>query len=161
MLIYDHRVVSEDSTILGSTSNKFILELKGCLLKGINQPLRGTSSLRNSYYYRLPFWVIFATFVYYYCPLVLHFSSRKSINKIENLRKSIKVSPKWLFFRLWNSLKKLTNALWKLNEIISIRNFQSFRRKLSHFDYGLFWKKWKCNKFILELKRTCLLKTKH
>ena len=117
MLIYDHWVASEDSTILGSTSNKFILELKACLLKGINQPLRGTSSFRNSYYYRLPFWLIFATFVYYYCPLVLHFSSRKSINKIENLRKSINVSPKWLFFRLWNSLKKTNKCTMEVKRL--------------------------------------------
>ena len=89
-----------------------------------------------------------------YCRLVWHFSSRKSINKIENLRKSINVSPKWLFFRLWNSLKKLTNALWKLNEIISIRNFQSFRRKLSNFYYGLFWKKWKFSFREVRLKNT-------
>ena len=55
-LIYDHQAAWEDFAILGSTSNKFILEfIKACLLKQINQPLIGTSFLTNSYYYSLPF----------------------------------------------------------------------------------------------------------
>ena len=41
-----------------------------------------------------------------YCPVEWHFSFRESVNKIECIQKSIKVSPQWLFFTLWNSFEK-------------------------------------------------------
>ena len=70
MLISDHQTAWENFGIVGSQSNKRLLELQESLfIKRVNESLIGINSLRNFYYYSLPFliilpYVIFGTSVY-------------------------------------------------------------------------------------------------
>ena len=51
-----------------------------------------------------------------YCPFVWHFGSKKSINKIENILKRTLGFLQYDYSSDYETLlKKLTNALWKLN----------------------------------------------
>lgn len=70
MLIFDHQVAWEKFRILGTESNKFVLEIKENLLIRDKQVLIGTNSFRNRCYLILSFWLVwcdamFATIFYF------------------------------------------------------------------------------------------------
>ena len=83
-----------DEKKISKLCNKSLVQLNALCRTG---HLIGLEKRENNFIYA----------IFNYCPLLWHFSSRKSINKIENIQKmSIKVSPKLLLFRLWNSFEE-------------------------------------------------------